>query len=315
MRIAFIVVAISAVVVLCVDIVLVLLSFSQQNHAIQKRVHASPAVTATPGSIIPLSLSPPPSSQQPGSASPVAGATPGSPGSTALPVSGTTSPATPLLEIAPSSLTFSVTQGQANPSSQIVTLANAGGSTLYWQENPSSSNTSWLNIAPAAGTLPSQQTVQLTVATASGGLAPGTYSTQVAVMATDSSGAEVQGSPQLFSVTLTIFQPCSMQVTPHSLSFSASLLQSNPPGQSITLKITGHCVNPSWRAAVDAADQSWLLLSATSGNQTSTTITAFVNTQNIVPATYDGRITFTVDDANGQAQGSPQVVTVTLTVL
>jgi hypothetical protein len=136
-------------------------------------------------------------------------------------------------------------------------------------------------------------------------------------MATDSSGALVQGSPQIFSVTLTVFQPCSVQVTPLSLSFSASLLQPNPPGQSITLKETGHCVNPSWRAsvAVDTANQPWLRLSATSGNQTSATITAYVNAQGVLPATHTGHITFTVVDANGSAQGSPQVVTVTLTVL
>jgi hypothetical protein len=318
MRIAFIAVAIAAAVVLCVDIALVLLSFSQQNHARQRLAHIPPAVAGSPGAIVPLSLSPSPFSSQSGAASagssPIAGATV-PPGTTALPVSGTASPASSLLEISPSSLTFSVTQGQNNPGAQVVTIANAGGSTLYWQENPASSNASWLNVSPASGTLSAQQTAQLMVNTTSSRLVPGTYSTQIAVMATDSSGAVVQGSPQIFSVTLIVFQPCSVQVTPLSLSFSASLLQPNPPGQSISLKETGHCVNPSWRASVDTGGQSWLTLSATSGNQASATITTYVNAQGILPATYTGHITFTATDANGAAQGSPQVVTVTLTAL
>ncbi len=316
MRLAFIIVGIAAAVVLCVDIALVLLSFSQQDQASRMVAHVPSTAAGTPGAIVPLSLSPSSSSPQSGPASPASGTTIPT-GTTALPVSGTVPPATPLLEISPSSLIFSITQGQGNPAAQIVTIANAGGSTLYWQENPASSNVSWLNVAPASGTLLAEQTTQLTINTASARLAPGTYSTQIAVMAIDSSGAVVQGSPQIFSVTLTVFQPCSMQVTPLSLSFSASLLQPDPPGQSITLKETGHCINPSWRAsiAVDTGSQSWLRLSAISGNQTSTTITAYVNAQDILPATHTGHITFTVVDASGAAQGSPQVVTVTLTVL
>jgi hypothetical protein len=223
----------------------------------------------------------------------------------------------PVLEIAPSSLSFSVMQGQGNPAAQVVTIANAGGSALYWQENPSSSDTSWLDIAPATGTLPSEQTAQLAVNIASSGLAPGTYTTQVAIMATDGSGSAVQGSPQIFSVALTVFQPCSVQVTPHSLSFSSSLLQPNPPGQNIALKETGHCTDTSWHAsvAVDTSGENWLTLSATSGTQTSATITVSVNSQNIVPASYSGRITFTVTDGSGSVQGSLQIVTVSLTVL
>src|SRR5579875_2518738 len=167
MRLAFIIVGIAAAVVL--------LSFSQHDQASRMVAHVPSTAAGTPGAIVPLSLSPSSSSPQSGPASPASGTTIPT-GTTALPVSGTVPPATPLLEISPSSLIFSITQGQGNPAAQIVTIANAGGSTLYWQENPASSNVSWLNVAPASGTLLAEQTTQLTINTASARLAPGTYS-------------------------------------------------------------------------------------------------------------------------------------------
>src|SRR5579875_412888 len=148
MRLAFIIVGIAAAVVLCVDIALVLLSFSQQDQASRMVAHVPSTAAGTPGAIVPLSLSPSSSSPQSGPASPASGTTIPT-GTTALPVSGTVPPATPLLEISPSSLIFSITQGQGNPAAQIVTIAYAGVSTLYWQENPASSNVSWLECCPA----------------------------------------------------------------------------------------------------------------------------------------------------------------------
>src|SRR6202011_1848767 len=61
-------------------------------------------------------------------------------------------------------------------------------------------------------------------------------------------------------------QPCALQVAPTHLTFIATLLQSNPPAQTLALTISGNCPQPvSWAASVDAASQGWLHLALTSG--------------------------------------------------
>src|SRR5207237_10748626 len=107
---------------------------------------------------------------------------------------------------------------------------------------------------------------QLSVGVNRSGLEPGTYSTQVTVKATDSSGTQAQGSPQILTVTLTVYQPCSLQVAPGNLLFTATLLQPNPAGQNIAVKETGNCAYPGpWTATVRANSPSWLSVSSSWG--------------------------------------------------
>ena len=82
----------------------------------------------------------------------------------------------------------------------------------------------------------------------------------------------------------------------------------------VALSESGTCVRPvTWQASTSS---SWLTLTATSGTDSGTGSTFWVNasTVNEVPGTYTGTITITATDSTGLAVGSPQSVAVTLTV-
>ncbi len=114
-------------------------------------------------------------------------------------------------------------------------------------------------------------------------------------------------------------QPCVLQVTPARLTFVGTLLQSNPPPQTLTLSVTGNCSQPvAWAASVNSASQGWLHLATTSGvvGKSGSTLVVQVNTNGKLLGTYNGQITLTGIEQNGTAaQGSPTGVPVTLTVV
>ncbi len=249
---------------------------------------------------------------QPGlSTSPTPG---GQPTATATTVPPTSTPSSGprIMDIFGANLSFTYTQGQANPASQVVTIANIGGSSFSWQATLPASASSWLSIASTQGTVAATQSSSLVVNVYATHLAPATYSTQLTINTTDSSGSQLQGSPRTIPVTLSVFAPCTLQVTPSSLSFSASLLQPNPSGQPLTIKETGNCTSPVWWKAT--VDQSWLSLSSTSGSNNSS-ITVSASAQEVLIGKYTAHITLSVSDSNGdKIQNSPQIVTVTLNV-
>ena len=103
------------------------------------------------------------------------------------------------------------------------------------------------------------------------------------------------------------------------LTFTATLLQANPPAQTLVLSITGNCTQPvTWAASVDAGSQGWLHLGATSGiaGTNGSALLVQVNTNGKLLGTYTGQITLVAVDHSGAAtQGSPQAIPVTLTVV
>jgi outer membrane protein assembly factor BamB len=103
-----------------------------------------------------------------------------------------TPPAAPVLAVSPTTLSFSGTQGGANPNPATVNVTNTGGGTLSFT---AVSDSNWLIINPSSGSAP--QTLQLSVNIV--GLAQGSYMGHVNVTA---SGA--QNSPQTVTVTLTV---------------------------------------------------------------------------------------------------------------
>jgi hypothetical protein len=250
------------------------------------------------------------------SSSPSANSTPSSnlPSNGSSPAStDTPAPNPPILGAAPSELLFSTTQGQANPSGQVVTIANAGGTALSWQASIEASPSFWLNISPAAGTISAGQTAQMIVNVDASGLAPGSYRAQISVTASSAS-SQVQNSPLLLSVALTVSPPCTLQVSSTSLTFSSTLLNPTPPGQSITLRYTGNCAFPvSWRLSANGSNTSWITPSATRGTGNSLTIS--VNSNGMLIGTYQAQLTLSATDSSGvAAQNSPQGITITLHV-
>lgn len=246
------------------------------------------------------------------STTPSSGTATGGVGVTAT-ATATSSSSQPVLALLPSQVSFSSTQGQTDPASQNVAITNTGGSAIQWQASIPTSAQSWLTMSSQAGTVAAGQTVQVALSVHTAQLATGTYNTQVTMNATNSAGIPVQNSPQLLNVTLTVSAPCTLQVTPGSLAFTATLLQPNPPGQTITLSETGNCVRPvSWQASTD---HSWVALSSTNGSNGGT-ITVHISSSGMLLGTYTANITLSAVDKNGAGvQNSPQTVSVTLTVL
>lgn len=235
----------------------------------------------------------------------------------------------PVLELSSSSVVFNMTQGQANSYSQSVAVINSGAGTLSWHATSDAVGASWLSVTTVGNVLATGQTGKIMVNINDNGVASGTYNTRILISATNgagSGGQAVQGSPQSLSVMLIVSQPsqsvqsspavqsaqsgqpCTLQVTPSSLTFSSSLLQSNPSSQSITVQETGDCA--SWATS---ANQSWVLLSPITGSS-SGIITVNVNTQGMILGSHKAQITISAQDSQG-THSSTQTVVVTLNVL
>ncbi len=225
----------------------------------------------------------------------------------------------PVLAVSPQSFQYTLPQGQGNPVVKPLIMSNSGGGSLNWQANIDSSAAPWLSLNTTGGTINPAQGTQVVVNVNSANLAAGSYSTQITVTATDSAGNQVQGSPQTIPVMLTVLPVCSFQVTPGSLSFTATSSQPRPGGQNIGLTIVGTCpISVSWTASVNTTGtQGWLILSASSGTTTNqgSVILVNVRSKRLLPGVYTDQIVISaVQKSAGVIQNSPVSVPVTLTV-
>ena len=318
-RIALVVLAMLVVLALAVNGASTFKSILQtQQHNAQKPT-LSHVLTATAHAVqlpSPTAQSTPSSSPAPGVVQPTATVSSASKAPTHASSAATTPRSQPPVEsVSSSALTFSATQGQANSSGQVVNIANTGGSSLNWTASIDSSAASWLSTARSKGTVAARQTGQVMVKVNITGLTPGLYSANLTISASDRSGIQVQGSPHVILVTLTVAQPCTLQITPSNLSFTVWVLQPNSSGKTITLTETGNCAFPlSWTAS---AGQGWISLSASSGtdNGSGSAITVQIKANGMSVGNYSGQITLSAVGRRGDSvQGSPQTISVTLTV-
>jgi hypothetical protein len=217
-----------------------------------------------------------------------------------------------------SALSFSAVQGApANPPSQTVSFIGIGGCAWPVTWNTSIKPTAnWLTLAVPGGVVKgSGQSGSIDVGTTIGSLAAGTYSTKVSIAASDASGATVQGSPQSFSVTLTVLPPCVLAPpTPGTLTFTVPQGQSAATALPVVLSESGTCVRPvTWTVSVGS--NTWLVLSALSGTDSGSggSVGVNVTATTLLPGSYSGTITITATDSAG-AVLSPQTITVSLTV-
>jgi len=211
-----------------------------------------------------------------------------------------------------STLAFNTIQGGSNPSplQEALTVSGNCGWPVNWKAS-TSSNAPWLTLTPASGVFTSNgQSATMTVIPNNTGLDPGTYTTSVSISATDSAGLSAQGSPQVFTVTMTVLQPCQIQVGASKLNFTV-VQGSNTAAQSIGLGEAGNCAQPvTWNANTDGS--SWLQLGSASGHDGSVSVSA--NAAKLAPGSYNATITFAATGSGGAVVlGRPQVF-VTLTV-
>lgn len=105
---------------------------------------------------------------------------------------GTSAPPSPTISVSPSSLSFSATQGGANPANQTISISNSGGGTLNWT---ASDDATWLTVSPSSGTAPSTLTASVSIS----GLAAGTFNATITISATGATN-----TPVSVPVTLTV---------------------------------------------------------------------------------------------------------------
>jgi len=194
----------------------------------------------------------------------------------------------PAIGASPTSLSFTATQGGANPATQTVSISNTGGGTFSWSARPSAT---WLAVSPASATGNGAVTVSATT----GILTAGSYNGNITLSAT--------GTPSMtVPVTFTVTTAPKISLNPSSLTYAATQGAANPANQTVSLANTGGTLH--WTVSDSA---SWLSVSPASGSSSSTLTTA-VNTSGLAAGTYNGTITVSATGSSSKTVG------VTLTV-
>ena len=227
-------------------------------------------------------------------------------------------PTSPILSTNPATMSFTGIIGDPNPPQQTASITNTGGGTLNWQAAVSTNfGGSWLAVTSSSGSLGASQSVQIGVsATIISGLTPNTYTGQVTISGTDSSGHTATGSPQTIPVNFIVQPACTIAAAPVALNFNGVAGQPNPSPQTATITASGTCLHAlNWTASSNAA---WLSASPATGSvslPTPATTNIEISLAGLGANTYTGQMTITaVDSVTGKQVGTPQNIAVTLTV-
>ncbi|HEY4389515.1 MAG TPA: hypothetical protein VGN34_34170, partial [Ktedonobacteraceae bacterium] len=219
------------------------------------------------------------------------------------------------LTLSTGALSFTAIAGRSNPSSQSFNLTPTASCTgsLPWK---ATSSASWLTVTPLAGQMSADNSQdQPSVGVNISNLAAGSYTAMISVIAGQST--------HTISVTLNLQAPPPptapvMGVSTLSLNLTTTQGAASPSGQLVTIANTGQ--SPlHWRTTINLLATSWLGAYPSGGvispGQTGA-LTVNAITKNLTPGKYAGQIVLDGSDAAGKtAGGSPQTVSVTLTVL
>ncbi|MFN7921291.1 MAG: hypothetical protein U0Q16_14415 [Bryobacteraceae bacterium] len=194
------------------------------------------------------------------------------------------------LTLSPSSMSFTGAQSQA-------LLVSAGSANITFIASVTMlTGSGWLSVTPSTGTTPAT----LSVNTAPGSLAPGTYSGLVNI--TPSSGA----APAPVQVTLTVTGappgPPRLTVNPQAFTFDYQVGGATPAAQLGTIQSTGTAIN-----FTIASNATWLSGVASQAT-TPASLRVAVNPQGLAPGNYSGSLAIT------PSSGDPVTVTATLRV-
>ncbi len=223
---------------------------------------------------------------------------------TTLNISGTVSATTtaPNISASPTSLTFSMQQGGALPSSKTTTVSSSGSVVTVTAFASTSSGGAWLQVTPASGPTPATFTVSVVLAS----LTAGVYNGNVRF-----SSSQAKNSPINVPVTLTVNPPApSISASPSTFTFSHQQLASPPPSQGLTISAINSGPLAYSIGVSTSSGGNWLSVSPGGGTTGSTTETVSVNPTGLSPNVYSGTITVTA----AGAANSPLLLPVTLTV-
>lgn len=144
----------------------------------------------------------------------------------------------PTITLSPTTLAFSVTQGDANPT-HTVGISNSGNGTLNWSVNTAAA---WLMLSPPSGASSGNTSTTFTAQANLSSLQAGTYSATITV-----TGADATNTPQAIPVTLLISPPPSSSSS--STTTSASSSTSSTSTTSSSTSPTTVSVGIAWDAA------------------------------------------------------------------
>ncbi|HEU5226361.1 MAG TPA: hypothetical protein VFU49_01020, partial [Ktedonobacteraceae bacterium] len=225
-----------------------------------------------------------------------------------------------VLSITPPLLSFTATDGGADPNSQYLIVSNPGSQPLYWTLGTNAPavipnslatidpNAAWLSIDQTTGVVVPGVTTFIRVNVHSRNLLPGAYINTL--IFSSSVGHTALNSPQNVSIALTIQRPCGLVLSTGSLSFTAVANNGNPSNQTLSLAATASCPGTIGWQAQPSTSTPWLILTPASGQlrgTASASMTVSANTNGLGPGTYSTDITVT-------AAQSTQSVMVQLTV-
>ena len=222
-----------------------------------------------------------------------------------------------LVQPSSSALAFTAIQGGGDPTLQSVTLSASGNCMwpLGWKASVSPA-APWMQLSSSTGSfgqggLSNTLNIKTTIAN----LAPGTYTTQVSVSASDTSGTLAQGSPQVFSVTLVVQPQCQMAPVPATLTFTTAEGKITPI-QTVPVQENGTCTRPvTWTAVGDTNSTGWLVVTPPSGSDSGSgaSVSVSVNATSLPPGSYKANLTIAA--SNGAAiANSMQTIPITVTV-
>jgi outer membrane protein assembly factor BamB len=208
-------------------------------------------------------------------------------------------PQPPVLNVTPTSLSFTATTGAADPAAKTASVTNTGGGALSFTTS-TPGGAPWLAASPASGTAPATVTVSPHISS----LTAGTYDSTVTVTATGATG-----SPQTVAVHLTVSDPTppALNVTPTSLSFTATTGGSDPAAKTASITNTGNGTLTFTTSTPGGAP--WLAAAPASGTAPAT-VSVTPHITGLAAGTYDANVTVTATGATG----SPQTIAVHLVV-
>ncbi len=216
------------------------------------------------------------------------------------------------LQLSPGALAFTGAYLQPGPGARAIRLnVSQGCSTpLHWNALVTTKTGGhWLNIGSDSGTTPSSPAVSVNAT----GLKPGVYSGSIIF--------SCSAGTLILPVSFTIGQHTTpiMTTTPASMVFSATIGQTNPTGQAVTITNSGGGTLNWQVSAATNFGGAWLSVAPASGILTShqsATVNVSVKLLNgLTPNTYTGMVTITRTDGSGHTTpGSPQMIPVNFVV-
>ncbi len=207
--------------------------------------------------------------------------------------------ATPMLLVAPSTLTFNYQVNALIPPAQVLTLKSSGTQLASIATVTTASGQNWLAVSPAVSTTPGTLSVSVNPV----GLPVGTYTGTITVSAPNASN-----TPQNVAVTLVVSTSPFLSVSQSSLTFNYQVGSAAPSAQPLAISGTSNGMNYTVTPAT-ASGVNWLAVSPSTG-ATASTVNVSVNATGLTAGTYAGSLSI----VSSGAVNSPLTVPVTLIV-